>query len=137
MERNMDIVRDILLLTETLGSDGQHPQNIPYKSSWLEGVSEVEFYYHVKILVEAGYLEANRIDRDFDFDTNKVGPEKYYPTTLTWQGHEFLDSIRDNGNWSKVKKSLGKQFISTSFAVIATVAGELAKEAALSKLGLK
>ncbi|AWP30754.1 DUF2513 domain-containing protein [Paenibacillus sp. Cedars] len=137
MKRNMDIVREVLLLTESLGPEGKHPEKVPYKSSWIDGVDDVDFYYHVKILEEAGFISTFQLDRDFDWDTNTAGPEKYYPVTLTWQGHEFLDSIRDNENWSKVKKTLGKQLSATPFSVLATVTGELAKEFALKKLGLK
>lgn len=137
MKRSMDIVREVLLLTESLGPEGEHPEKSPYKSSWIDGVDDVEFYYHVRILEEAGFISVFHLDRDFDIETNIAGPERYYPVTLTWQGHEFLDSIRDNELWSKVKKTLGKQLSATPFSVLATVTGELAKEYALKKLGLK
>ncbi|KZS45719.1 hypothetical protein AWU65_07230 [Paenibacillus glucanolyticus] len=137
MKRNMDIVRDLLLLTESLGPEGEHPQKVPYKSSWIDGVDDIEFYYHVRILEEAGFISTYHLNREFDFDTNTAGPEKYYPVTLTWQGHEFLDSIRDNNSWEKVKNSLGKNLSTVPVAVLATVTTEMAKEWALKKLGLK
>jgi len=28
--------------------------------------------------------------------------------TLTWEGHEFLESIRDDARWGKVKDVMGK-----------------------------
>ncbi|MBP1907650.1 hypothetical protein J2Z32_004330 [Paenibacillus turicensis] len=104
MKRNMDTIRRILLLTESLGPEGEHPENLPYKSSWVDGVEEVEFYYHVKILDDAGYIIAINFNREFNVDTNMSGPERFYPETLTWKGHEFLDSIRDSIVWEKTKK---------------------------------
>ena len=38
-------------------------------------------------------------------------PEKVIISRLTWEGHNFIDAIRDDGSWQKVKdwiKEAGK-----------------------------
>jgi hypothetical protein len=62
------------------------------------------------------------------FDTSKqVGTPR-----LTWDGHEFLDSIRDDSVWSAVKKRLAPIGGSVSIGVLRAVAVEVVK----SRLGL-
>jgi hypothetical protein len=52
---------------------------------------------------------------------------------LTWEGHEFLDNIRNDSVWSSTKKRVGDLVGSVSISVIAAVA-----EAEMKKLiGLK
>jgi len=52
-------------------------------------------------------------------------------TTLTWHGHEFLDSVRDEGVWSSIKVAL-KPVGSASFEVVKSLAVAVLS----SKLGL-
>jgi len=50
---------------------------------------------------------------------------------LTWEGHEFLDDIRDQGIWNKTKERL-KDIPSASIPVIV----EIAKAEIKKRLGL-
>jgi hypothetical protein len=47
---------------------------------------------------------------------------------LTWAGHDFLDSVRDDTTWSKVKSRLGKCLDAVSMATIKTLAGEVVRQ---------
>jgi hypothetical protein len=50
---------------------------------------------------------------------------------LTWQGHEFLDDIKDHGIWAKTKERIhGLPGIALS------IVGEIAKAEIRTKLGL-
>jgi len=55
----------------------------------------------------------------------------YFIKGITWYGHEFLDSIRDEGVWNHTKKAL-KPFGSASFEIVKNVAVAYVS----SKLGL-
>ncbi|WP_059043974.1 DUF2513 domain-containing protein [Paenibacillus rubinfantis] len=130
MKRDMDLIRRLLLETENLGYDGDR-YNRTYLNSWFDGVEDDIFFYHVKLLDEAGYIESLSPPPNLD---DLV--ERYFPYSLTWAGHELLDSIRDSDAWEKVKKSLGKNLSTVPFTVLATVTAEMAKVWALKKLGL-
>lgn len=47
--------------------------------------------------------------------------EDYAALTLTWQGYEFLDKIRNDGVWNKVKSTIKAKGIDLSFDLIKTV----------------
>ncbi|MDB5971361.1 MAG: Uncharacterized protein JWQ90_3811 [Hydrocarboniphaga sp.] len=91
MKRDMDLARQILLAIE-----GQEDAD---GSSWFalefEGVSDKSVSHHIRLLHEAGLLDA------IDLST-MAGPE-WRPKSLTWAGHEFLDAARDETLWNKAK----------------------------------
>ena len=96
MKRDMDLVRDILLDVETKGQPTVGEQTIDIA---IEGREIEEVQYHLWLLVEAGLIDAH-------LTTN---PQVHTPTRvrlrrLTWQGHEFLDTIRDPEIWKKTKQ---------------------------------
>ena len=72
----------------------------------VEAYTENQVDYHVKLLYEAGLIEANEIT------AANYGPE-WEPIALTWDGHEFLEAARDRSRWSKaleiVKEKSGGQ----------------------------
>ena len=52
---------------------------------------------------------------------------------LTWEGHEFLDKIRDPSMWGKIKSKVKEKGLDLTFDEIKTAAGVLI-DAALSSL---
>jgi len=125
MKRDMDLIRELLIGIEA-------DQRLDGKR-WIEpdaqdnfgvvGVSShsaKEVAYHLEMLMDAGLIEG------------KCGlAEMPRVSKLTWQGHEFLDNIRDSGIWGKTKKRL-EGLPSVAFAVVV----ELAKAEARKYLGL-
>jgi hypothetical protein len=49
-------------------------------------------------MLEKGLIEG--VDRDF------IGAQTIHPTKLTWDGHDFLDSVRDPEIWNKTKDGM-------------------------------
>ena len=98
MQRDMDLVRDLLL--EIAASD--QPLTFP---NFLGGDAEPDrvrkVAYHLKMLIEeAGLISA------IDAKSNS-GPA-WLRLELTWLGHEFLDQIRDPEIWRKTKAGAAK-----------------------------
>jgi hypothetical protein len=60
----------------------------------MEGHSSEEISYHVLLLAEANLIEAEVSARE---------TAEYKPKRLTWEGHEFLEAIRQETRWKKVK----------------------------------
>lgn len=115
MKRNMDLIRELLLHIEDHGNP--ELRDVPE----LEGHSLNVVLYHIKLLIQAGLVTA--IDAG-TFD----GPD-YMQIEMTWQGHEFLSSVRDPEIWRRTKEGAGKVG-SWSLGMLA----ELAKAVALAKM---
>lgn len=87
----MDLVREILLWAE--------------KGGWLKdapAADELALCYHVHIMVEGGLIcGGGEPMRDFRNQAWKAGP--VVVKGLTWKGHEFLEAMRSETTWRKVK----------------------------------
>ncbi len=117
MKRDMDLVRSILLKIEASEDD----RRAGIKLGSVEGHSAVEVSYHVKLLAQAGLIEAKHLST---FDTSK-----WVPRQLTWAGHEFLDAARDANLWERAKCTVLKQTGGLSLEVLKSVLIKLAKQA--------
>lgn len=106
MRLDKDLIREILLAVEASNHD---------PSGWMEleipGHTPEEVSYHVQLLDEAGFLEAQEL-------TSLDGCE-WRPKRLTYQGHEFLDTIRDGELWKLTKEGAKKIGVTSVQALIA------------------
>jgi hypothetical protein len=96
MQRNMDLVRKILLKLEN-SPNGWAPQDFG-----IQSFSSQEIGYHAHIMMQEGLIEAVDVT-----DRGSSGPEAM-PRNLTWKGHEFLDLARDQGRWNRAKSTIDK-----------------------------
>lgn len=55
---------------------------------------------------------------------NKLGIKQLQVFDITWKGHEFLDTIRDDKVWSKTKKVVST-FSSVSLGILQTIASKV------------
>ncbi len=121
MERDMDLIRDLLLhIASDPIYDGQHGITPDIASEM--GITDrpiEEVNYHLNLLIEAGMLKGRQ------------GMSTTVVSRLTWEGHEFIDDIRDQGIWSKTKERI-QGLPSVAISVIA----EIAKAEIKKKLGL-
>lgn len=122
MKRDMDLVRTILLAL----ADSDEP----LRSTDLvtDEYSRDVIGYHFLILDEAGLIMANVKAADND---------PYYiavASRLTWEGNDFLDAVRDESIWKRVRSTIGKITGGASFEVFKTVASSLVLDAIKSSL---
>ena len=116
MKRNLDLVRKILLAIEKdEDAIGQGWINLR-----IDGHSQKEISYHVELLNEAGLIEATDLSSSINY--------RWCPVRLTWYGHEFLDSARDEDVWKQAKDKLAKKTKNFSFELLKTILIELTKE---------
>jgi hypothetical protein len=92
MKRDMDLIRAILIEVEKLPFDGS------FHDISVQGYSEEEITYHVLLAHEAGLIEA--------MDLSSMDGVCWKPKRLTYEGHEFLDSARNDTVWQKAKEKL-------------------------------
>ncbi|NMZ73412.1 DUF2513 domain-containing protein [Pseudomonas nitroreducens] len=103
MQRDMDLIRKIVLVVNDLESGAINS---------MEGVDQFRFTYHAKLLIEAGLAEGvvtSPVNGQFS------GAKLW---RLTWSGHDFADSIKDDTLWKKAKDNVIKPSASWSFNVL-------------------
>jgi hypothetical protein len=106
MKRDMDLIRKMLLALES-----EEPSEIAWKDV-KEGYSEEQYAYHGNWLIDSGLVEGSSV-------TDGQGlPSGNILLYLTWNGCDFLDSIRDASIWEKTKANLLKPGASMTFALI-------------------
>ncbi|WP_257960388.1 DUF2513 domain-containing protein [Streptococcus oralis] len=113
MKRNMDLCRLILFKIED-----------EYKSTALSNLQidgyDIEIIaYHCDLLFEAGLIKSYKptyaSDKIYFFS---VG-------ALTWEGHDFLDKIRENTMWNRTKNRIKENALPMTLEVIKTIATSL------------
>jgi hypothetical protein len=116
MKRDMDLAREILLAVEALGPNDTLDQvGLPHRNS-------TEVGYHIGLLHEAGLLNA--------IDARTLGnSHAWLAQSLTWGGHEFLDSIRSDTVWQKVKGQAASKGVDLTFDTIKALAVAIVKGA--------
>jgi hypothetical protein len=116
----LDLIRTLLIELESA----------PFEHGWvdleLEGYSPDQVSYHVRILADQGLIEA------VDLSTKDKDWPDWRPKRLTAQGHSFLDEIRSDTVWNKVKARLGSEMATSSFAIVKA----LARDQALKLFGI-
>jgi hypothetical protein len=94
LQRNMDLIRDLLRAIEwNREMDGTRDFYIGSPDVLgISGHSDSEVTYHLGLLINSGMI-----------DGSMAG---LLPVVrgLTWDGHEFLDNVRNDNVWSKVKQ---------------------------------
>lgn len=103
MKRDLDLVRGILLHLER-AADSASPSGF---SDLIEAGYEIqEIHYHVRLLNDAGLIEAD-----------EIVPGQWWPERMTWSGYEFLDAARNEELWRETKQTVEKRAGSAPFQV--------------------
>ena len=117
MKRNMGVIRDILLAVES----DRDPNEIP-------GHDAETLRYHQALVVEANLVNGT-VDDTVSNTTNI--PSMVFLRNLTWQGHEFIDSVREESIWNTIKS----EFRDASLETVVKVSKQLAEGWAKKKVG--
>ncbi|MEM8935056.1 MAG: DUF2513 domain-containing protein [Pseudomonadota bacterium] len=115
MKRDLGLLRRILLVIEA-ADDGRGRD---FKIEFDDVEPEI-VYGHLKLLLEALFIDG--------IESQAIGHELIYPTRLTWEGHDFLDAIRDDNIWQKTQAALVKVSGGASVEVVKAFAVYAAKE---------
>ena len=113
MKRDMDLVRLILLEIED-----KYRSTAIYDLA-IDGYDTEMVAYHCKILYEAGLIS--------DYKAQYADNEIYVfgVGSLTWDGNDFLEKIRDDSQWKKVKETIIKKGLPLVVDTIKSVANAL------------
>ena len=112
MKRDLDLIRAILLAIE------QDPGR--YSDPEVQGATEDELRGHVELLVDAGLVTPR--------PATPANKYLFAGHRLTWAGHEFLSTAREEKRWALAKKT-GELAGGISFEVLTSVLSKLAAAA--------
>jgi hypothetical protein len=92
MKRDMDLIRELLLWAEEPSDDADKASDLANAVA-ATGREPAECFYNLTLLLDAGFIIGKPLLGD-----------DFYVQRMTWQGHEFLDAVRDDGTWKKTKE---------------------------------
>lgn len=116
MKRDLELCRKILIEVENTN----HSQGI--RDLKIESYDATLIKYHIHLLNQAGLIDAV-IQRD---SANEIYATDVFE--LTWDGHEFLDSIKNERVWNKVIEFVKKKGGDMSFSVLKELAVKFSSE---------
>ena len=100
MKRDMDLIRSLLLQIE--GGEKEFNATtddvneiMGEKPTGLTRDESEKLYNHLDLAETAGFIEISR----------KIG-HTLYVEKITWEGYDFIDSVRDQVIWDMTKKSV-------------------------------
>lgn len=109
MRRDWDVIRRVLIEVEALPT-----ANSVVRSDALEGVDAEVAGFNMGLLVDAGLVVGNCLD------TNSG--RFCHVRRLTWEGCEFLDEIRRDAAWEKIKETVEKKGLDLTFDTVTMAA---------------
>ncbi|KOP29515.1 hypothetical protein ADM98_11650 [Exiguobacterium sp. BMC-KP] len=120
MKLDHDCVRETLLSIEENELTTEYRMITLLKNPRLDQFSPDIIFHVLQTLESAGFIRGEEIKLP-------GGNFNFVIKEMTWQGHAFLDNIRDDAVWKEVNE-LSSKFESVSLNVLAETAASLLKE---------
>jgi hypothetical protein len=126
MKRDMELIRSVLLkLEEDVGLQLKtYAFQFDNSKMVIEGHTDEEVYRHVVMLLESPFVEGKQMMSG-----------EIVVRGLTWEGREFLDSIRGDVVWKKTKAGVEK-IGGTGLGFVWEIAKGIIKNELKTKLGI-
>jgi len=117
MSRDFELIRKLLIFFEEKQS-ARHVEIPP-----IDGYDERVIKYHLVLLHQAGFLSCEPV-------RSKTSDRVIYviPFDLTWDGHEFLAKVRNEGVWGRIQNVITSKGGSLAFSVVNQLATRFALE---------
>ena len=109
MKRDMELVRLILLKIE------EEYRSTAIYNLKITGYDKEAIAYHCKILKDAGLIS----DYGAQYASNRL--LSFGVGSLTWAGNDFLDKIRDNSQWNRIKETIAQKSLPLIIETIKTI----------------
>jgi hypothetical protein len=112
MKRDMNLIRLLLL-----NAEGEEPKPD------LSAFTEEQTMYHSRLLIEAQLVHGRIITDRWQRPTGRSQILR-----LTWSGHEFLDTARNNTIWKKAGERIKKAGLVVPLTLIQEILNQLVRE---------
>ncbi len=97
MKRDLDLIRTLLLRLEDTEVPAGHLIRLGPNELQIDGYSGEEIAYHIQLMKSAGFVRELGT-KPLRYGLNYSG--------LSWEGHEFLDSVRDDAIWRNTRTAV-------------------------------
>lgn len=116
MKRDLDLLRDILIRIEDTDLSENRLSSSDFSDLGAPDFSPYDVSQHIMLLADNGYIEISAI--------KSIGMKspKYQIKRITSAGYDYLDSVRDAGVWSEVKRKLSSAGASFTLDIVKSVA---------------
>ena len=98
MRLDPDLIKKILTALEE--TDKDDPNEYLSSLNKIEGYSYEGLIYHIRQLIEGGYIDGEVID-----SLGRIGSGLFI-RRLTWKGHDFVENSRNDTIWNKAKTTI-------------------------------
>ncbi|MCB5725314.1 DUF2513 domain-containing protein [Mitsuokella jalaludinii] len=109
MKRDLDLLRNMLLKMESLDSSHGTVRLYTFKDLCDD---EAVLSLHIHLLLDAGFIEATDIVHLDD------AVDDFLITRITFDGYDYLDSIRNDSIWNEVKQKISSVGGSVSLDIV-------------------
>jgi hypothetical protein len=108
LARDLNLVRAIMLKIEELPLSGSD-----YRPFEINGYNPAMVYYHLEMLRDAGWLR---------MEVAMGSPPLVWITAVTWEGHEFIEAVRNSGVWAQVRRRIASEGGGMAIATVKALA---------------
>lgn len=126
MSRDMDLVRELLLRLDALPVGRLYIVTGSDKEFDVPGYKPNVINHHLEMLAKAGFIDA---------PGSWPGHGGIAYRGLTWEGHDFLDTVRDPEVWKRTKDGATKMG-GWTFGLLKDLGTAYLKHVAKERLGL-
>jgi hypothetical protein len=112
VKRDLDLIRDLLLKIEALPAG-------PTAQDRVDEIDDPVLLAHLEKLIVSGLVSGN-ISRSLGARGDVIGI-----AGLTWEGHEWIETVRDQRVWNETKRTCIDQAGALSFDLARAVARRL------------
>jgi hypothetical protein len=112
VKRDLDLIRDLLLKIEALPAG-------PTAQYRVDEIDDPVLLAHLELLIDSG-LVRGKISRSHGARGDVIGI-----AGLTWEGHEWIETVRDQRVWNETKRTCIDQAGALSFDLARAVARRL------------
>jgi hypothetical protein len=116
MKRDLDLVRKLLIYFE------EKPDPKVTENLQIEGYDDLVVQYHLNLMYDARLLNCEAVCSS----TTPGRIIEVLPFDLTWEGHEFLSKVRNEGVWQRIKSTITTRGGSLAFSVVNELATKFA-----------
>ena len=117
MKRDFDLIRKLLFFFE----EKESPQYVEVPP--IDGYDEPTIRYHLVLLHDAGLLRCEPVKSSTSDRVIYV-----LPFELTWDGHEFLANVKNEGVWRKLQAVVAAKGGALAFSIVNQLATKYALE---------
>lgn len=120
MKRDNEIIRALMLDLEQTDRPINGGHQVP-------GYSKEQVAYHLALIVKEGYAEGPA-PRYSTGGGDPTIPVLVLALRLTPAGHDFIDTLRDDAIWAKVKERTGKVVGGVTLAILKDVGAAVLRQ---------